>query len=298
MTLVGFVDDFRGMSPLLKLAGQFAVAGIVAYYGVRLESLSLPGVGILSLGWVGVPFSMLWVVAIMNIVNFIDGMDGLAAGVCGISAITFSIIAISLGRFDMGILAAIVAGSTLGFLWHNFYPASIFMGDSGSMLLGFLLAVISLQGFLKGVATIALLIPLLVLSIPIFDTGFAILRRVKNRRPIYQADRGHLHHRFANLGYSQRTTVVILYSWSALMSLLALSMQFAPRWVVAVVAVVVAVVSAYLAYEVEIFRWSKVQALVGRRSAEQAQVVATPADVADEPVVASTGPSADSGGSS
>ena len=286
------------MSPLLKLAGQFVVAGIVAYYGVRLESLSLPGVGILSLGWVGVPFSMLWVVAIMNIVNFIDGMDGLAAGVCGISAITFSIIAISLGRFDMGILAAIVAGSTLGFLWHNFYPASIFMGDSGSMLLGFLLAAISLQGVLKGVATIALLIPLLVLSIPIFDTGFAILRRVKNRRPIYLADRGHLHHRFANLGYSQRTTVIILYSWSGLMSLLALSMQFAPRWVVAVVAVVVVVVSAYLAYEVEIFRWSKVQALVGKKPAERAEVAATPSDVTDEPARASAGPSADPGGSS
>ena len=297
VTLVGFVDDFRGMSPLLKLAGQFAVAGIVAYYGVRLESLSLPGVGILSLGWVGIPFSMLWVVAIMNIVNFIDGMDGLAAGVCGISAITFSIIAISLGRFDYGILSAIVAGSTLGFLWHNFYPASIFMGDSGSMLLGFLLAVISLQGFLKGVAAIALLIPLLVLSIPIFDTGFAILRRVKNRRPIYQADRGHLHHRFANLGYSQRTTVIILYSWSALMSLLALSMQFAPRWVVVVVGVVVVVVSAYLAYEVEIFRWSKVQSLVGRRPPGQAEVATRPEGV-DEPVAAAGGTSPDPGGSS
>ena len=106
------------------------------------------------------------------------------------------------------------------------------MGDSGSMLLGFLLAVISLQGFLKGVATVALVIPLLVLGIPIFDTGFAILRRVKNRRPIYLADRGHLHHRFANLGYSQRHTVIILYSWSALMSLLALAMRFAPRWLV------------------------------------------------------------------
>ena len=229
VTLVGFLDDVRGMSPLVKLAGQFVVAGILAYYGVRVETLSLPGIGILSLGWTGIVFSMFWVVAIMNIVNFIDGMDGLAAGVCGISAITFSIIAISLGRFDMGILAAIVAGSTLGFLWHNFYPASIFMGDSGSMLLGFLLAVISLQGFLKGVATVALVIPLLVLGIPIFDTGFAILRRVKNRRPIYLADRGHLHHRFANLGYSQRNTVIILYSWSGLMSLLALAMRFAPR---------------------------------------------------------------------
>jgi UDP-GlcNAc:undecaprenyl-phosphate GlcNAc-1-phosphate transferase len=245
---------------------------------------------------------MIWIVAIMNIVNFIDGMDGLAAGVCGISAFTFSIIAISLGRFDMGILAAIVAGSTLGFLWHNFYPASIFMGDSGSMLLGFLLAVISLQGFLKGVATIALLIPLLVLGIPIFDTGFAILRRVKNRRPIYLADRGHLHHRFANLGYSQRSAVIILYSWSGLMSLLALAIRFAPLWLAIIVAVIVGAVSLYLAYEVEIFRWGKVQALLGRRRPERAQAVGEPADLAAESVTVSGGSSVDSsvdpGGSS
>jgi UDP-GlcNAc:undecaprenyl-phosphate/decaprenyl-phosphate GlcNAc-1-phosphate transferase len=296
VTLVGFLDDVRGMSPLVKLGGQVVVAGILAYYGVRVQTLALPGIGILSLGWTGIVFSMLWIVAIMNIVNFIDGMDGLAAGVCGISAITFSIIAISLGRFDMGILAAIVAGSTLGFLWHNFYPASIFMGDSGSMLLGFLLAVISLEGPLKGVATVALVIPLLVLGIPIFDTGFAILRRVKNRRPIYLADRGHLHHRFANLGYSQRNTVIILYSWSGLMSLLALAMRFAPRWLVIIVAVIVGAVSLYLAYVVEIFRWSKVQMLLGGRRPERAQVVEKPVDAADKPVAASTGLSPDSSG--
>ena len=213
-----------------------------------------------SAGW-SVPFSLIWVVAIMNIVNFIDGMDGLAAGVCAISSVTFAVIAISLGRIDIGVLAAITAGATTGFLWHNFYPASIFMGDSGSMLLGFLLAAITLQGFLKGVAAVALLIPLLVLGIPIFDTGFAILRRIKNRQPIYVADRGHLHHRFANLGYSQRQTVVILYSWSGLMSVVALCMRFAPVWVTAVAAAVAVVVSALLAYELEILRWRK---LTGR----------------------------------
>ena len=299
VTLVGFIDDVRGMSPLVKLSGQVVVAGLLAYYGVRVQTLSLPGVGILSLGWVGIPFSMLWIVAIMNIVNFIDGMDGLAAGVCGISAITFSIIAISLGRFDVGILAAIVAGSTLGFLWHNFYPASIFMGDSGSMLLGFLLAVISLQGFLKGVATVALVIPLLVLGVPIFDTGFAILRRVKNRRPIYLADRGHLHHRFANLGYSQRNTVIILYSWSGLMSVLALAMRFAPRrWLVALVGVIVVVVSAYLAYVVEILRWSKVQGLLGKKPAEQAEAADGGTEAIEDSVTAPVGPSAGPGGSS
>jgi UDP-GlcNAc:undecaprenyl-phosphate GlcNAc-1-phosphate transferase len=261
ITLVGVLDDVRGTKPLLKLGLQFAVAGILVLYGVQLETITLPGVGTLVLGWVSVPFSLIWVVAIMNIVNFIDGMDGLAAGVCAISSLTFAVIAISLGRMDIGVLAAITAGATTGFLWHNFYPASIFMGDSGSMLLGFLLAAITLQGFLKGVAAVALVIPLLVLGIPIIDTGFAILRRIKNRQPIYVADRGHLHHRFANLGYSQRQTVVILYSWSALMSVVALCMRFAPVWLTAVAAAVAVVVSALLAYELEILRWRK---LTGR----------------------------------
>lgn len=265
ITLVGVLDDLRDVRPVVKLAAQFVVALLVVLFGVGVKTFTLPGIGVFVLGWVGIPFSVIWIVAIMNVVNFIDGMDGLAAGVCAISAVTFSIIAVSLGRYDMGILAAIVAGSTLGFLWHNFHPASIFMGDSGSLLLGFLLAAISLQGFMKGVATIALVIPLLVLGIPIFDTGFAILRRVKNRRPIYLADRGHLHHRFSNLGYSQRQTVVILYSWSGLMSLLALAMRFAPVWFVAGLAVAVAAVSAYLAYLLEILTWRKVLAIVAGR---------------------------------
>jgi UDP-GlcNAc:undecaprenyl-phosphate GlcNAc-1-phosphate transferase len=265
ITLVGVLDDLRDISPLLKLGAQLLVAVIVVAYGVRVANLTLPGLGVFVLGWAGFVFSVVWIVSFMNIVNFIDGMDGLAAGLCAISAVTFSIIAVSLGRYDAAILAAIVAGATIGFLWHNFHPASIFMGDSGSLLLGFLLGAISLQGFMKGVAAVALLIPLLVLGIPIFDTGFAILRRVKNRRPIYAADRGHLHHRFSNLGYSQRQTVVILYSWSALMSLLALSMHFAPHWFTAGFAVAVLGISAYFAYLLEILRWKKVVALVSGR---------------------------------
>ena len=262
ITLVGVLDDVRGLRPLLKLGLQVGVAVILVLYGVRVETLTIPGVGILVLGWVGIPFTILWVVTLMNIVNFIDGMDGLAAGVCAISSVTFAIIAVSLGRYDMGILAAVVAGSTLGFLRHNFHPATIFMGDSGSLLLGFLLAAITLQGFLKGVATVALVIPLLVLGIPIFDTGFAILRRVKNRRPIYLADRGHLHHRFANLGYSQRQTVAVIYAWSGLMSVVALAMRFAPVWLTSALGALAAIVSLLLAYKLEILRWEKLVKLV------------------------------------
>ncbi len=268
ITLVGVLDDVRGLRPLVKLGLQVGVAVILVLYGVRVDTLTIPGVGILVLGWVGIPFTILWVVTLMNIVNFIDGMDGLAAGVCAISSVTFAVIAVSLGRYDMGILAAVVAGSTLGFLRHNFHPATIFMGDSGSLLLGFLLAAITLQGFLKGVATVALVIPLLVLGIPIFDTGFAILRRVKNRRPIYLPDRGHLHHRFANLGYSQRQTVAVIYAWSGLMSVVALAMRFAPVWLTGALGVLAAIVSLLLAYKLEILRWAKVVKLV-RREAQQ-----------------------------
>lgn len=264
ITMVGVLDDVRGTRPVVKLGLQVGVALILVAYGVRVDTLSIPGLGIVVLGWVGIPFTVLWVVALMNIVNFIDGMDGLAAGVCAISSVTFAVIAVSLGRLDMGILAAVVAGSTLGFLWHNFHPASIFMGDSGSLLLGFLLAAITLQGFLKGVATVALVIPLLVLGIPIFDTGFAILRRFKNRRPIHVADRGHIHHRFSNLGYSQRQTVAIIYAWSGLMSVVALAMRFAPVWLTALLSALAALVSVVLAYELEILRWSKVVRLVRR----------------------------------
>ncbi len=273
ITLVGVLDDVRGTRPVVKLALQVGVAVILVLYGIRVDTLSIPGVGILVLGWAGYPFTVLWVVALMNIVNFIDGMDGLAAGVCAISSVTFAIIAVSLGRLDMGILAAVVAGSTLGFLWYNFHPASIFMGDSGSLLLGFLLAAITLQGFLKGVATVALVIPLMVLGIPIFDMGFAILRRVKNRRPIHIADRGHIHHRFSNLGYSQRQTVMIIYAWSALMSVVALAMRFAPFWLVASLAVVAGMVSLVIAYELEIVGWKK-----GKLAAEGIPLVPAPPD--------------------
>jgi UDP-GlcNAc:undecaprenyl-phosphate/decaprenyl-phosphate GlcNAc-1-phosphate transferase len=280
VTLLGVMDDTRDIPPLAKLAGQLGVALLLVLYGVRVEWITVPGIGVIPLGWVGIPFSVIWVVSFMNIVNFIDGMDGLAAGVCAISAFAFTIIAVSLGQYDMAILAAIVAGATTGFLWHNFHPASIFMGDSGALLLGFLLGAISLQGTLKGVATVALLIPLLVLGIPIFDTGFAIARRVKNRRPIYAADRGHLHHRFTNLGYSQRQTVVILYSWSASMSVLALAMRFAPVWLIAALAVVVGGISVYLAYLLEILRWSKFTRLFGGPAPAPMATAAPPVETA------------------
>src|SRR5205085_5755493 len=213
-TTVGLVDDFRGLKWWEKLAGQAAAAAIPTIFGVWVHRFTFPIVGIHQLPeWVGVPVTVLWIVAIMNMVNFLDGLDGLATGVCAISAGTFSLIALSLAKPQPAILTAIVLGATLGFLRHNFYPARIFMGDSGAILLGFMLAAISIQSLLTTAAIASLFFPLLVLAVPIIDTSFVVARRVKHGLPVYAADRAHLHHRFLNIGFSQRRAVAYIYFW-------------------------------------------------------------------------------------
>jgi UDP-GlcNAc:undecaprenyl-phosphate GlcNAc-1-phosphate transferase len=169
---------------------------------------------------------MVWIVAIMNMVNFLDGLDGLAAGVCAISAGTFSVIALSLGKPQAAIATAIVLGACVGFLRHNFYPARIFMGDSGALLLGFVLATISVQFLLKTAAIASLFFPLLVLAIPILDTSFVIAKRIKYRQPVFVGDLTHLHHRFLNIGFSERRAVAYIYFWCGTLALAALSTRF------------------------------------------------------------------------
>ena len=164
----------------------------------------------------------------MNVVNFTDGVDGLAAGVCTIAAVTFAVIALSLDRDAPGILAALTAGAAVGFLWHNFHPASIFMGDAGSNLLGLLLACVAIQGVLKTAAVVALFFPLVILAVPALDATFVVAKRIKYRRPVYSADRWHFHHRFANIGFSQRRTVLYLYGWTLSLAALALALRFVP----------------------------------------------------------------------
>jgi UDP-GlcNAc:undecaprenyl-phosphate GlcNAc-1-phosphate transferase len=255
ITLFGAVDDLRGTGPMVKFAGQFLAAGCLVYYGVRIDYLALPLIGSIDLSpALAIPLTLMWTVTLVNIVNFIDGMDGLAAGVCTIAASTFAVIAISLGRPGAGILAAVLAGTTLGFLRHNFFPASIFMGDSGSMLLGFILAAVTVHGVLKSVAAVTLVIPLLIMGVPIFDFSIAILRRAKNRQNIFRPDRGHLHHRLFNIGYSQRKAVLVLYAWCTLMSSLALSMRFAPGFVTVILTAPVIGVSLYLVYLLDILQ--------------------------------------------
>jgi UDP-GlcNAc:undecaprenyl-phosphate/decaprenyl-phosphate GlcNAc-1-phosphate transferase len=238
---VGLLDDLFDLNPVAKLLGQTAAVVIPVSVGVTVESftfpflgaldpasvdlIGLPGGGAIDLGDLG---TTVGIVAMINVINLIDGVDGLAAGVCTIAALTLAAIALSLDRNAAGVLAAIVAGASLGFLRHGFPPARTFMGDTGSNLLGYLLGVIAVQGALKTNAVIALFLPLIVLTVPILDTGFVVAKRLKYRRPIYRADRWHFHHRMANIGFSQRRTLAYLYGWTLVMALLALALRFVP----------------------------------------------------------------------
>ena len=229
MAMLGALDDIHPLHPAVKLCGMLAIASIPAFLGITIDHVTLPFLGVFDLGWWQYPVTIIWIVAIANIVNFIDGMDGLAAGFCGIAALTFAVLAASLGREDAAAICAIVAGATLGFLRYNFHPATIFMGDAGALMLGYLLAALSIQGVLKTAAAVSLVFPLVVLALPILDTSFVILKRIKHRQPIYQADRWHFHHRFAAIGYSQRRSAVHLYLWCASLSALALAIRFVPN---------------------------------------------------------------------
>ena len=183
-------------------------------FGIWVNRFTFPFVGVHTLpSSVGIPLTIIWIVAIMNMFNFLDGLDGLAAGVAAIAGLTFCVIALSLGKFDPAVLSAIVFGACVGFLRHNFYPARIIMGDSGALLLGYVLATIAVQGLLKTAATVALFFPLLVLAVPIVDTTFVVVRRLKHGEPVFEADQAHLHHRFLRRGFSQRRAALTIWAW-------------------------------------------------------------------------------------
>ena len=212
---VGIIDDVKQLRAGIKLVVQICAALIVAFSGVRVAALSMPAVivpgGIISLGVFSIPITVLWIVGVTNAVNLIDGLDGLAAGICSIATFSLFFIAILAGESSVAILAAALAGSCMGFLPYNFNPAKIFMGDTGSTFLGYMLSIICIQGLFKGYVVISFIVPFLILGLPIFDTTYAILRRIKNKKPIMSPDRGHLHHRLIDMGLSQKQTVAILY---------------------------------------------------------------------------------------
>ena len=215
IVVVGIIDDVKQIRASIKLVVQIVAALIVAFCNVRISAISMPVAlvdgGILSLGVFSIPITVLWIVGATNAVNLIDGLDGLAAGICSIATFSLFFIAILAGEASVAVLAAALAGSCLGFLPYNFNPAKIFMGDTGSTFLGYMLSIICIQGLFKGYVVISFIVPFLILGLPLFDTTFAILRRIKNKKPIMSPDRGHLHHRLMDMGLSQKQTVAILY---------------------------------------------------------------------------------------
>jgi UDP-GlcNAc:undecaprenyl-phosphate GlcNAc-1-phosphate transferase len=272
ITIVGALDDVFDLHPAAKLLGQISAGILLVTSGVQVEAFTFPFVHRVELGGLGGPITVFALVLLMNVVNFSDGIDGLAAGVCAISALAFAIIAFDLGRNTAGILAAITCGAALGFLIFNFNPASVFMGDCGSNLLGLLLGAVIIEGSLKTNALIALVGPLVVLAVPFLDTGFVVAKRIKYRRPIYRGDSNHFHHRFHRIGFSQRRTVLYLYAWTLITAGDAVALRFIPYsersgdlnpgWAVLMAALLLlsVVASLYLIYILEILKFRRLRA--------------------------------------
>ena len=241
---IGIIDDYCDLPAKVKLLGQIlAAAVLVIGFDVRIDFITDPLGDFIYLELFAIPATIFWIVGLTNTVNLIDGLDGLAAGVSSIAAITIFLVAMEEGIPFVAMVTAALAGAAVGFLYYNFNPARIFMGDTGSMFLGFMLAGISVVGAVKSAATIALIVPILALGLPILDTTFAIVRRMRNHRPIFKPDKGHLHHRLLAHDFTQKQAVLLMYVVSALFGLCALaltavSMQAAILIILIVAAVV------------------------------------------------------------
>ncbi len=270
IALVGAVDDIHPLRPFVKLLGQTVAAIIAVEGGVFVTDVTVPFIGPLQFPNTGGALTVIWLVGMMNVVNFSDGVDGLAAGLCTIDGIAFAVIAFDLGVAPAGVLAALTAGAALGFLFFNFYPASVFMGDSGANLLGYLLGVVAVIGSVKTNAVVALVVPLVILAVPFLDTGFVVAKRLKYHRKPWSADANHFHHRMARIGFSQRKTVAYLYGWTALLAGVAIALRFVPYhdhnaahpryhlgWLLVMIAIglIAVAASVYLIYVLEILKF-------------------------------------------
>ena len=246
IVITGIVDDIRGLRPGMKLTMQIAASLVVVFSGTRVDFFVFPFMTILNS--LSIPFTLLWIVGLTNAVNFIDGLDGLAAGVTTIAAVALLILCIISGSGLAVVLAAALAGSCLGFLPRNFNPAEVIMGDTGSQFLGYVLAVSSILGVFKAYALLSVVIASFALALPIFDTVYAILRRFIAGKPIMTADRGHLHHRLIDSGYSHKQAVILLYVLSAVSSVIAIviAIQDARAILVASICVVIMLMMIYI----------------------------------------------------
>lgn len=225
IVMIGVLDDLYDLRPLVKLFGQIVAAGIAILFGARIRIFYHPfmmGGTLLDLSWLSVPATFVWIIFVTNAINLIDGLDGLAASVSGISAIALLFLCVVSGNTAMAAPLAAVAGGCFGFIPYNKHPAKIFMGDSGALFLGYILSTLSITGLFRTYSMVTYIVPIIVLGVPIFDTSFAILRRLKSKEGIMHADRGHLHHRLIDMGFNQRETVSFLASSTALLSLAAI----------------------------------------------------------------------------
>ena len=223
IVILGVLDDIMALKALPKLFVQIAAAGVAVWHGCRIQFISNPNVfseaTYLNLGWLSIPVTIIWIVAITNAVNFIDGLDGLAVGVSAISTASLIVIALMVKEVNIVIILCALFGACLGFIPYNMNPAKIFMGDTGSTFLGYILATLSITGLFKMYAIISFAVPFLILGIPIFDICFAFLRRIAHGQNPMKADRGHFHHRLIDMGFSQKQAVAVLYVISAILGL-------------------------------------------------------------------------------
>jgi UDP-GlcNAc:undecaprenyl-phosphate GlcNAc-1-phosphate transferase len=278
---IGLYDDLRGLSAKTKLLLVMAAALIpVVGYDMHLERIGLPFVSFDVSAEVAIPLTLLWVALVANLVNLIDGMDALAAGIVGISAAALAVLAMSFGRVSAAAIAAIVCGATIGFLWHNYHPAKIFMGDTGALTLGYVLGSLAVEGVLKTPATIALAAPLLIMAVPILDTSFVVAKRLKYKRKPWDADQNHFYHRFMRIGFSQRRTAAYLHLWAGVLAGYAMLVRFVPPrplgiWdtenaiIVGAAGVLVVIGSVWMVYQLEILKARHFQVLARRRGAPQ-----------------------------
>jgi UDP-GlcNAc:undecaprenyl-phosphate/decaprenyl-phosphate GlcNAc-1-phosphate transferase len=252
VAFLGLYDDFRGAGARLKFTVQFGVAAALYILGFRVEVISTP-FGPIGLGWLAVPFTLLWIVGVVNAMNLIDGLDGLAGGVAFFAVLPNFILAFARGDVVLCLVMAALGGAVLGFLIFNFNPASIFMGDTGSMFLGFILAAVSLKTSSKSGTAVSMLVPLIALGLPIMDTLLAVVRRTILRRPLFSADKEHIHHRvMSRMLLSHRTAVLVLYGVCCLFALTALGLSYAngaqSAMLLTAIAVVVMVLMRKLGY--------------------------------------------------
>ncbi len=248
IVILGVIDDVVSLPAIIKLAVQILAALIVVFHGTVIETFTNPNFFsdriYLNLGILSIPVTVIWIVAITNAVNLIDGLDGLSVGVCTIASLSILVIATLVSEYNIVLIMAALAGACLGFLPFNVNPAKIFAGDTGATFLGFMLAAVSIQGMFKTYAVMSFAVPFLILGLPIFDTVFAICRRLLNGQSPMQADRGHVHHRLIDMGFSQKQSVMILYIISGILGISAvvLTSSGAVRALIFVITVIVAIV--------------------------------------------------------